>query len=202
MGPSRGFTPVAPKEAAPRVTEAERSQVTEQPTVRVAVATAEGTDKRNGTASRNETTTTSSKTNRFARLQLIALIALIVLQTALLFISVVPERFTVQLGWSSGNGPFPAATAPVVTLIFYLLPVAVGCLAQRWEVALFGATLPAWLALGLYTIAASSRNGIFAFIQGAQPTYLVGTMELFAVLGGFGWVTRRALLEPLFKKEQ
>ncbi len=123
-----------------------------------------------------------------------ALVAVFVLIEALIMtLSLVPPTFAARLGWSATDGPFPSVLAPVVTAIFYLLPSVMGFLSRRWEVALFTATLPAWIGITVYTVSSSTRNGIFALVAGAHPSYLVGSLELFAVLGGIGWLARRAI---------
>lgn len=182
-------------DASARMGENAHSHVTEQPTVRVAVAspTSDATDKKMN-ASRPasaEAKATAQRSLLIQRLLLAVQIAAVALQGGLLVISFVPASFSIRLGWSAENGPFPTATAPIVTLVFYLLPFVIGALAPRWEAALFAATLPAWFAIMVYLVGTSSHDGIFAFIKDAQPSYLVGTLELFAVLGFFGWLTRR-----------
>jgi hypothetical protein len=125
--------------------------------------------------------------------QLLGLLALTALETGLLTISLIPASRTASLGWSATNGPFPASSAFLVTAIFYLAPFATGLLTRRWEVALFAATFPAWFSIGLFSVASSPDQGIFSFAHGEQPGYLVGTLELFAALGGFGWLMRRVI---------
>lgn len=166
-------------------------EITEHPTVRVSAATStvdEFASKNPRKPPRNLRVGTP---RAFAIAQLAGIALLALAETTLLIISLIPASRSADLGWTSTNGPFPTATAPIITAIFYLAPFGCGMLARRWDVALFGATLPAWLSLGLYTIAASTQNGIFAFTRGDQPTYLVGTLELFAALGAFGWLMRR-----------
>ncbi len=170
-------------------TAAQQDRVTEQPTVRVAVAPhkADETGK--------QPRATPSAANRNAaivrRVQVGGIIALATIQTGLLLTAYLPARIITDLGWTTSNGPFPSAAAPVVTLFFYLLPFASGLLTQRWEVALLASTAPAWLAVGLFTAITSTQNGIFYFTKLGQPANLVGTLELFAALGLFGWITRR-----------
>ncbi len=136
-----------------------------------------------------------------AMVQLAGIVVLSLIESGLLVMSLVPPTKSAQLGWSATNGPFPSAAAPAVTAVFYLAPFACGLLARRWEIALVGATFPAWISIGIYTIAASTQNGIFALTSGAHPSYLVGTIELFAALGGFGWISRRVLLSFSRKSE-
>jgi hypothetical protein len=136
-----------------------------------------------------------------ALVQLAGIIVLVIVESGLLVMSLVPPTKSAELGWSSTNGPFPSAAAPIVTAFFYLAPFASGLLARRWEIALVGATFPAWFGIGIYTVAASTQNGIFALTAGAHPSYLVGTIELFAALGGFGWIARRVIFIASHKPE-
>jgi hypothetical protein len=168
---------------------AARDLVTEQPTMRVAAAT-----KPNQTDKKLVVTGSSFFAKNavlFERLQIGGIVVAALLQTGLLFTAYLPARIITDLGWDTSNGPFPSATAPVVTLIFYLLPFASGLLTRRWDVALLASTAPAWLAVGLFVAATSVQNGIFYFTKLGQPANLVGTLELFAVLGLLGWITRR-----------
>ena len=201
-GPSRGQPAMATSDASARVSDYGQSTVSEQPTVRVAVAAppSTATDKK-----LHDSRPSTSASTKFARATLVKQLLLAVqiaagmLQTLLLVISFVPASFSVRLGWSSADGPFPTSTAPLVTVVFYLLPFVMGVLARRWEAAVFGATSPAWLAIFVYLVGTSSHNGIFDFIKNAQPSYLVGTLELFAALGFFGWLTRRTFFDESAK---
>jgi len=133
--------------------------------------------------------------------QLAGIAVMVIVESGLLVLSLVPPTKSAQLGWSATNGPFPSAAAPIITAIFYLAPFACGVLARRWEIALMSATFPAWFGIGIYTVAASTQNGIFALTSGAHPSYLVGTIELFAALGGFGWIARRVIFTAVHKPE-
>lgn len=169
-------------------------EISEQATVKVSVASNTETlrlppKEAPQTGTRNQKLRTS--------LQIAGIIILALIESGLLIMSLVPSTKAAQLGWSATNGPFPTATVPLITAVFYLTPLLIGLLAQRWEVALVAATFPAWLGIGIYSVASSTQDGIFAMTAGAHPTYLVGTMELFAALGGFGWLTRRIIFnEP------
>jgi hypothetical protein len=136
-----------------------------------------------------------------ALLQLAGIVVLVIVESGLLVLSLVPPTKSAELGWSATNGPFPSAAAPIITAIFYLAPFACGLLARRWEIALVGATFPAWFGIGIYTVAASTQNGIFALTSGPHPSYLVGTIELFAALGGFGWIARKVIFTASHKSE-
>ncbi|MBA3827277.1 MAG: hypothetical protein H0X24_25700 [Ktedonobacterales bacterium] len=167
---------------------AAQERMTEQPTVRVAVAPPQGevTGKQ-----RRAMTLPGKNVVLFNRVRVGGIITIALIQTGLLLTAYLPARIITDLGWTISNGPFPAATAPVVTLLFYLLPFGSGLLAQRWDLALLASTAPAWLAIGLFMAATSTQNGIFYFTKLGQPANLVGTLELFAALGFFGWITRR-----------
>lgn len=199
MGPSWGQPLVVDNPTTTENGHAHNGQggVSEQPTVRVASAVAVMEP------SAHTITITKSAKRALARekeqswlrrsLHLFGIGALGLVQTGLLVISFVPGSVAITLGWSSANGPFPAATALPVTALFYLLPFVIGVLARRWELALFGATAPVWLAVFIYSVGASSRDGIFYFLRNNEPNYLVGTVELFAALGFFGWLTYRVV---------
>jgi hypothetical protein len=174
-----------------------QDNVSEQPTVRVAsaIVTIEAGEKIisiTPTAKRSEANQ-QAKPWLHHNLHIFVIAALTLVQTGLMIISFVPGSVAITLGWSSSNGPFPASSALPVTALFYLLPFIIGLLARRWDLALFGATAPVWLAVFVYSVGASSRNGIFYFLRNDEPNYLVGTVELFAALGLFGWLTYRVM---------
>jgi hypothetical protein len=52
------------------------------------------------------------------------------------------------------------------------------------------ATLPACIGLGLFVIAASTRVGAFYLVSPTQVTSNASVLELFAALGGIGWLAR------------
>jgi hypothetical protein len=187
-GPNWGKSPM--ETLVDETATAAREHVTEQPTMRVAAAA-----KPDQTDKKLNVTGSFAPANKnavlFERLQIGGIAVLALLQTGLLFTAYLPARIITDLGWNTSNGPFPSATAPVVTLIFYLLPFGSGLLTRRWDVALLASTAPAWLAVGLFVAATSVQNGIFYFTKLGQPANLVGTLELFAVLGLLGWITRR-----------
>jgi hypothetical protein len=169
--------------------------VSDQPTMRVAstVVTIDAMEEKVSiTPTRKQKPKAAAQQPWLVRnLHIIAIVLLAIVQAGLLVISFLPSSITLKLGWTSGNGPFPASTAPVVTALFYMLPFISGFLARRWDLALLGATLPAWFAIAIYSIGAATHNGIFYFLQNNEPTYLIGTVELFAGLGFFGWLAWR-----------
>jgi hypothetical protein len=114
-------------------------------------------------------------------------------QSALLLISLVPATIWASLGHP--DGPLPHAVFPLVAGLFYLAPTLTGALCRRWPAALTLATLPAWIDLGVFAVAAAPRLGPFYLAQDPHAAGTVGTLELFAALGLLGWVARRALLD-------
>jgi hypothetical protein len=134
------------------------------------------------------------------RYQTVALIAIIVLETILVTTALVPpELWTRILPPSSStalNGPYPASIAPVISLLLYVLPTLVGFVCRSWQKALLLATLPAWIGLGLFLVAATFKIGAFYLISADHITANISTLELFAALGGIGWLARF-----LFKKD-
>ena len=121
-------------------------------------------------------------------------IGLTIFETILVTLALVPPQLWTRLlpGSSSASldGPFPAALAPVIPALLYLVPTLIGFLCRRWQKALLFATLPAWIGLGLFVIAAASKVGAFYLVSPAQVTSNVSVLELFAALGGIGWLAR------------
>ena len=120
--------------------------------------------------------------------RLIALGSVVALQCVLLLIALVPASIWADLGMP--NGPIPTELAPVVAGLFYVLPSVTGLLARRWQVAIILATLPAWLDLGVFAIAAAVRIGPYYLVLEPHAVSTVGTLELFAALGALGWLAR------------
>src|SRR5689334_16139369 len=122
----------------------------------------------------------------------IAIMGLVVIETALVAMALVPPQLWTRLlpQMSSGalDGPFPPAIAPIITLILYLLPTAIGFLSRDWQRAILYATLPAWIALGVFLIAATFKVGIFYLIAAEHVTANVSTLAMFATLGAIGWL--------------
>ena len=124
--------------------------------------------------------------------RLIALGIVVTLQCVLLLIALVPASIWNDLGMP--NGPIPMELAPVVAGLFYVLPSVTGLLARRWQVAILLATLPAWLDLGIFAIAAASRIGPYYLALEPHAVSTVGTLELFAALGALGWLARPVVI--------
>jgi hypothetical protein len=123
----------------------------------------------------------------------VLLVLVIFTQLTLLLIALVPQSVWIANGYPSG--PIPRGDYPVVAALFYVLPALTGALCRRWPAAVVLATLPAWVDLGAFAIAAASRIGPFYVAQQDHAVSTVGTLELFAALGALGWLARRALLE-------
>jgi hypothetical protein len=112
-------------------------------------------------------------------------------QTGLLLISLVPQSVWASHGWP--NGPIPEAIYPLVAALFYLFPAVIGGLCSRWQIAIVLATLPAWVDLGLFAVVAAGRFGPFYLTEESHAAGTAATLELFAVLGALGWLTRVGL---------
>jgi hypothetical protein len=121
-------------------------------------------------------------------------IGLIVLETILVTLALVPAQLWTRLLPNSPgaalDGPFPPIIAMVIPVLLYLVPTAIGFLCRSWQRALFFATLPAWIGLGLFVIAATTKVGAFYLVAPTQVAANVSVLELFAALGGIGWLAR------------
>lgn len=121
-------------------------------------------------------------------------IGLIVLETILVTLALVPAQLWTRLLPNSPgaalDGPFPPIIAMIVPVLLYLVPTAIGFLCRSWQRALLFATLPAWIGLGLFVIAATSKVGAFYLVAPTQVVASVSVLELFAALGGIGWLAR------------
>ncbi len=119
---------------------------------------------------------------------------MIIVETVLVVMALVPAQLWTRLLPSSASaaldGPFPALLAPVITALLYLLPTAIGYLTRSWQRALLFATIPAWIGLGLFLIAATFKVGAFYLLSPDHVMANVSTLEMFATLGGIGWLGR------------
>ena len=126
-----------------------------------------------------------------------AVIGMVIVETLLVTMALIPAQlWTRLLPHSTGaalNGPFPSAIAPLITALIYLLPTFIGLLCRSWQRALLCATLPAWLGLGAFVIAATFKVGVFYLVSSDHVTANVSVLELFAALGGIGWLIRYLL---------
>lgn len=121
-------------------------------------------------------------------------ITLVVLETALVLLALVPAqlwtRLLPQTSSAALNGPFPPIIAPAITLLLYLLPTIIGFLCRSWQRALLLATLPAWIGLGAFVVAATVKVGAFYLVSSDHVTANVSVLELFAALGSIGQLAR------------
>jgi hypothetical protein len=124
----------------------------------------------------------------------VVILGLVGLEILLVTCALVPAKLWGQLLHGSANatinGPFPASIAPIITAAIYILPTLIGFLCRNWQKALLYATLPAWIGLGAFLIAATFRVGAFYIVSTDQVTANVSVLELFAALGGIGWLGR------------
>ena len=121
-------------------------------------------------------------------------IGLIIIETLLVLLALVPAQLWTRLLPQSSSaaldGPFPSIIAPFITALLYLLPTLTGFLCRSWQRALLLATLPAWIGLGVFLIAATFKIGAFYLVSSDHVTANVSILELFAALGGIGWLAR------------
>ncbi len=124
----------------------------------------------------------------------ILVIALLVFETILVTSALVPAQLWTRLLPDSPSaaldGPFPPMLAPIIPALLYLVPTVIGFLCSSWQRALLYATIPAWIGLGLFVIAAATKVGPFYLISPNQVTSNVSVLELFAALGAIGWLAR------------
>ncbi|MGH2511009.1 MAG: hypothetical protein ACRDHZ_26910 [Ktedonobacteraceae bacterium] len=124
----------------------------------------------------------------------LALTILVLLETLLVTTALVPAQLWTHLLPNSPNaaldGPFPSSVALIIPPLLYIVPTLVGFLSRRWQHALFYATLPAWIGLGLFVTAASFKVGAFNLVSADSVTGNVSILELFAALGGLGWLAQ------------
>ena len=122
------------------------------------------------------------------------LIGLVAVETILVLLALVPAQLWTRLlpntSTAALDGPFPPKIAPVISALLYLLPTAIGFLSRSWQRALLCATLPAWIGLGAFLIAATFKIGAFYLVSVDHVTANVSILELFAALGAFGWLGR------------
>jgi hypothetical protein len=120
--------------------------------------------------------------------------ALIAVEVLLVVLALVPAqlwtRFFPNSTSAALDGPFPPMMAPVITAILYLLPTVIGFLCRSWQRALLAATLPTWVGLGAFLIAATFKIGPFYLVSVDHVTANVSILELFAALGAIGWLGR------------
>jgi len=136
---------------------------------------------------------TTTNTDREKLLNMIV-ICMVIIETILVTMALVPPQLWTRLLPETTSaalyGPFPPVLAPIIPALLYLVPTVVGFLSRSWQKALLYATIPAWIGLGLFVIAASFKVGAFYLVSPTQVTANVSTLELFAALGAIGWLGR------------
>jgi hypothetical protein len=124
----------------------------------------------------------------------IGVLVLVLFETILVAMALIPAQEWTRLLPASPNaaqdGPFPHSIAIIIPVLLYVVPTLVGFLCRNWQQALFYATLPAWIGLGLFVTAASFKVGIFYLVAADSVSANVSVLELFAVLGGMGWLAQ------------
>ena len=128
------------------------------------------------------------------RRRTILVISLVIIETTLVMLALVPPQLWTRLLPNSTsaalNGPFPPVIAPFITILLYLLPTIIGFLCFSWQQALLYATLPAWIGLGVFLVAATFKVGPFYLLSPDHVTANLSLLELFAALGALGWLVR------------
>ena len=121
-------------------------------------------------------------------------IGMVGLETILVLLALVPAQLWTRLlpnaTSAALDGPFPSAIAPIIPVLLYIVPTAIGFLCRSWQRALLYATLPAWIGLGIFVVAATFKVGAFYLVSPDHVMANVSVLELFAALGGFGWLGR------------
>ena len=137
------------------------------------------------------TSTAEQKTMNYIHISIIGLVAV---ETALVMMALVPAQLWTRLLPQSTagalDGPFPPVIAPIITILLYVAPSVIGFLCPGWQQALLYATLPAWIGLGTFLTAATLKIGIFYLVSADHVTANLSILELFAALGGIGWLGR------------
>ena len=121
-------------------------------------------------------------------------IGMVVLETLLVTLALVPAqlwtRVLPEVTTAALDGPFPPLISPVITALLYIIPTAIGLLSRSWQRAILYATLPAWIGLGAFLVAATFKVGAFYIVSVDHVTANVSVLELFAALGAIGWLGR------------
>lgn len=124
----------------------------------------------------------------------ILVIGMIVLETILVTLALVPAQLWTRVlpntTTAALDGPFPPMIAPVITALLYIVPTVIGLLSRSWQRAILYATLPAWIGLGAFLVAATFKVGAFYVVSVDHVTANVSVLELFAALGAIGWLGR------------
>jgi len=121
-------------------------------------------------------------------------IGMVVLETILVTLALVPAQLWTRVlpntTTAALDGPFPPMIAPVITALLYIVPTVIGLLSRSWQRAILYATLPAWIGLGAFLVAATFKVGAFYVVSVDHVTANVSVLELFAALGAIGWLGR------------
>jgi hypothetical protein len=124
----------------------------------------------------------------------VLLLGLVALETLLIALALVPAQLWTRLlpntTSAALDGPFPPQVSPVITALLYILPALIGFLSRSWQRALLYATLPAWIGLGAFLVAATFKVGPFYLVSPDHVTANASVLELFAALGAIGWLGR------------
>jgi hypothetical protein len=141
---------------------------------------------------------TSSPGSEIEKRLFMPVIGLVAIETLLVLLALVPPqlwtRLLPQTTSAALDGPFPPVIAPVITAFLYLVPTVIGFLCRSWQQALLYSTIPAWVGLGCFVIAATFaapfKVGAFYLVSVDHVIANVSILELFAALGGIGWLGR------------
>ncbi len=132
---------------------------------------------------------------RAAPPRLVTLGVVVALQTVLLLVALVPRLSGPTMACRMARFPRrPRQLSPGFSISSRSLT---GLLVRRWQVAVTLATLPAWLDLGIFAVAAAVRIGPYYLVLEPHAVSTVGTLELFAALGALGWLARPLVISAL-----
>lgn len=100
---------------------------------------------------------------------------------------------TVSVALRAALLPLGAAYPYVISVASWVLPVLIGLLSRRFEVAIALAVLPIWLLALVYLAVYAPVWNVDLFTLGVQAGRTAGVTVLFGGLGYFGWLLRRVL---------
>lgn len=90
--------------------------------------------------------------------------------------------------------PFGVVYPNIASAAILILPVLVGLVAQRFEVAIVLTVLPLFVLAVVYTVAFAPVWNIDLFQLGVLAGRVAGALFLLGGLGYFGWLLRRIFL--------
>ena len=122
-------------------------------------------------------------------IRLVALGVLVVLE-GLVVLSTVMNIVLLPLGVVYPN---------IASVAILILPVIIGLVAQRWEVAIVLAVLPFFVLAVVYTAVFAPVWNIDLFQLGVQAGRVASAAFLLGGLGWFGWLLRRIFLRSASK---